>query len=92
MCVRASLNGAPIQLHRLWDGVITSSGNISRIKNIAFDLLRRFSSSNFRELDHPEPQGWAKESYEIAVKIAYKNGVCGAHPRGKQIIAGLLMR
>src|SRR5690349_23697914 len=34
-CVRASLNGAPIELHRLWDGVITSSGNINRIKNIA---------------------------------------------------------
>ena len=35
MCVRASLNGAPIELHRLWDGVIRSSGNISRLKNIA---------------------------------------------------------
>ena len=31
MCVRASLNGAPIELHRLWDGVITLSGNVSRI-------------------------------------------------------------
>jgi hypothetical protein len=36
MCVRASLNAAPVQLHRLWDGVITSSGKISRIRNIAF--------------------------------------------------------
>jgi hypothetical protein len=82
MCVRASLNGAPIQLHRLWDGVITSSGNIKRIKNVASELLRRFSGSSFRELDHPEPQAWAKESYEIAVKIAYKWGLRGT-PKGQ---------
>jgi hypothetical protein len=83
MCVRTSLKGAPIQLHRLWDGVITSSGNISRIKNIASDLLRRFSTSSFRELDHPEPQTWAKESYEIAVKIAYQNGSLRGTPKGQ---------
>jgi hypothetical protein len=82
MCVRTSLNGAPIELHRLWDGMITSSGNISRIKNIAFDLLRRFSGSMFRELDHPEPQAWAKESYDIAVKIAYENGSLRGTPEG----------
>ena len=81
MCVRASLNGAPIELHRLWDGVITSSGNISRIKNIEFGLLQRFSGSMFRELDHPEPQAWAKESYEIAVKIAYENGSLRGTPK-----------
>ena len=81
MCVRASLNGAPIELHRLWDGVITSSGHVSRIKNIAFDLLQRFSGSMFRELDHPEPQAWAKESYEIAVKIAYENGSLRGTPK-----------
>jgi S1/P1 Nuclease len=81
MCVRASLNGAPIELHRLWDGVITLSGNVSRIKNIAFDLLQRFSGSMFRELDHPEPQAWAKESYEIAVKIAYENGSLRGTPK-----------
>jgi len=83
MCVRASLNAAPIQLHRLWDGVITSSGNISRIKNVASDLLRRFSGSVFRELDHPERQAWANESYEIAVKIAYENGSLRGTPKGQ---------
>ena len=83
VCVRASLNGAPIQLHRLWDGVITSSGNINRITTIASDLLRRFSGSSFRELDHPEPEAWAKESYEIAVKIAYENGSLRGTPKGQ---------
>jgi hypothetical protein len=83
MCVRASLNGAPLELHRLWDGVITSSGNINRIRSIASDLLRRFSTSSFRELDHPEPEAWAKESYEIAVKIAYENGSLRGTPKGQ---------
>src|SRR5215467_736256 len=92
MCVRASLNGAPIELHRLWDGVITSSGNINRIRNIASDLLRRFSSSTFRELDHSEPEAWAKESYEIAVKTAYENGSLRGPPKGKRRIVGRLMQ
>jgi len=92
MCVRASLNGAPIELHRLWDGVITSSGNINRIRNIASDLLRRFSTSSFRELDHSEPEAWAKESYEIAVKTAYENGSLRGTPKGQRRIVGLLMQ
>jgi len=83
MCVRPSLNGAPIELHRLWDGLITSSGNVNRIRNIASDLLRRFSGSAFRELDQPKPEAWAKESYEIAVKIAYENGSLRGTPKGQ---------
>ena len=82
MCVRTSLKGAPIELHRLWDGVITSSQNVDRLRNIASDLVRRFSTSSFRELDHPEPQAWPKESYEIAVKIAYENGNLRGTPKG----------
>ena len=78
----AAFNGAPIELHRLWDGIITSSGNINRIRNIASDLLRRFSASNFRELDHPDPELRAKESYEIAVKVAYENGSLRGTPKG----------
>jgi hypothetical protein len=62
--------------------VITSSGNINRIRNIASDLLRRFSASNFRELDHPDPELRAKESYEIAVKVAYENGSLRGTPKG----------
>ena len=32
MCVRPSLNARPIELHRLWDELITSSGNARRVK------------------------------------------------------------
>src|SRR6476659_146228 len=34
-CVRVAQDRAALSLHRLWDGVITSSGNINRIRNIA---------------------------------------------------------
>ena len=44
------------------------------LRNIASDLLRRLSASTLRELDHSEPEAWVKESYEIAVKIAYEDG------------------
>jgi S1/P1 nuclease len=57
--------------------------NINGTRNIALDLLRRFSASSFRELDHPEPQAWAKESYEIAVKFAYENGSLRGTPKGQ---------
>ena len=83
MCVRVSLNGEPLELHRLWDGVITSSENTNQITSMASDLLHRFSTSPFRELDHPEPEAWAKESYEIAVKIAYENGSLRGTPKGQ---------
>jgi hypothetical protein len=90
MCVRPSLNARPIELHRLWDGPITSSRDIDRLRSIASDLLHRFSTSPFRELDHPEPEAWAKESYDIAVKIAYENGSLRVPRRGKRRIVGLL--
>jgi len=45
--------------------------------------LRRFSASTFRELDHSEPEAWAKESHEIAVKIAYENGSLRSTPKGQ---------
>jgi hypothetical protein len=60
-----------------------SSGNINRIRNIASGLLRRFSTSSFRELDHPEAEAWAKESYEIAVKIAYEDGSLRGTSKGQ---------
>ena len=90
MCVRVSLNAAPIELHRLWDAVITSSGNINRLRNTASDLLRQFSGSVFRELDHPDPEAWAKENYGIATKIAYENKACAARQRGQRAIVGRL--
>lgn len=83
MCIRVAPDRPPLELHRLWDGLITSTNNIGQLRKIAAVLLSRFSSSRFRELDHSEPESWAKESYEIAIKIAYQNGSLGGTPKGQ---------
>ena len=63
-----------MNLHQLWDGLITSSSNLNRLSQIATELLARFSKVGLRELDTDQAEGWAKESYEIATKIAYEGG------------------
>ena len=72
VCVRLAPGRAPLDLHRLWDGLITSTNNVGRLRNIATELLSKFSRVGLRELDQKQPEVWAKESYEIAVKIAYE--------------------
>jgi hypothetical protein len=43
-CVRVAQDRAPLSLHRLWDGLITSSNNTRRLRNIAIELQSRFTS------------------------------------------------
>jgi hypothetical protein len=65
-----------MDLHRFWDGVITSSSNLTRLRNEATVLRNRekFQRSQLTELASTDFESWAKESYEIATKIAYRNG------------------
>jgi S1/P1 Nuclease len=35
ICVRVTQTGQPMDLHRFWDGVITSSSNLTRLRNEA---------------------------------------------------------
>src|SRR5678815_3008253 len=55
-CLRVAQDRAALSLHRLWDGLITSSNNVGQLRKIAAALLSRFSSSSFRELDHSAPE------------------------------------
>jgi S1/P1 Nuclease len=66
----------PIDLHRFWDGGITSSSNLTRLRNEATSLRNRqeFQRSKLTELANTDFEAWAKESFEIATKIAYRNG------------------
>ena len=73
-CVHVAQDRAPLSLHRLWDGLITSSNNARRLRNIAIELQSRFTRSGLSELAVAAPEAWAKESYKIATKIAYQNG------------------
>jgi len=89
ICVRVTQAGQPMDLHRFWDGVITSSQNLTRLRNEATALRNRqeFQRSQLTELGNTAFESWAKESFEIATKIAYRNGgrigslrVCEDHP------------
>jgi hypothetical protein len=73
-----------MDLHRFWDGVITSSSNLTRLRNEATALRNRqeFHRGQLTELGNADFESWAKESYEIATKIAYRNGARIGIPRG----------
>src|SRR4030095_11146762 len=76
ICVRVTQVGQPMDLHRFWDGVITSSSNLTRLRNDATRLRTRqeFQRSQLNELRSTDFETWGKESFEIATKIAYRNG------------------
>ena len=48
---------------------------MGRLRSIATELLIKFSRVGLRELDQRLSDAWAKESYAIAVRIAYENGI-----------------
>ena len=41
ICVRVTQAGQPMDLHRFWDGVITTSKNLTRLRNEATALRNR---------------------------------------------------
>jgi S1/P1 Nuclease len=83
ICVQVTQAGQPIDLHRFWDGVITSSSNLTRFRNEATSLRNRqeFQRSHLTELTNTDFESWAKESFEIATKISYRNGALTGSPR-----------
>jgi S1/P1 Nuclease len=83
ICVRVTERGQPMDLHRFWDGVITSSSNLRRLRNEVTVLRNRqeFQRSQLTELANTDFELWAKESFEIATKIAYRNGGSIGIPR-----------
>lgn len=84
ICVRPSERRKPMDLHRFWDGVITSSSSTTRLINEATALRNRpeFAKLQLTELSSKGFESWAKEGFEIAVKIAYQNGALRGTPKG----------
>jgi hypothetical protein len=76
-----------MDLHRFWDRVITSSSNLTRLQNEATVLRNRqeFQRSQLTELASTSFESWAKESFEIATKIAYRNGGRIGSPKGATV-------
>jgi hypothetical protein len=73
-----------MDLHRFWDGVITTSANTSRLRNEAMALRNRaeFSRNQLTELTSTDYESWAKESLQIAAVITYQNGAVPGTPKG----------
>jgi S1/P1 Nuclease len=73
-----------MDLHRFWDGVITSSSNLTRLRNEATALRNRqeFQRGQLTELATTGFESWARESFEIATEIVYRNGELRGSPRG----------
>lgn len=86
ICVRPSQTGKPMDLHRFWDGLITSSPNATTLRNEATALRNRpeFSRSQLTELARRDFDSWAKESFAIATKITYQNGAVPGIPKGNR--------
>ena len=74
MCAGDS-GGATNESTPILGRVITSSQNLTRLRNEATALQNRqeFQRSQLTELANTDFESWAKESYEIAAKIAYLN-------------------
>ena len=64
--------------------MITSSSNVTRLRNEATALrnAQEFQRGQLTELRSTGFDSWAKESFEIATKIAYRNGGLIGAPRG----------
>src|SRR5262245_46649811 len=41
ICIRVTQTGQPIDLHRFWDGIVTSSQNLTRLRNDATTFRNR---------------------------------------------------
>ena len=55
--------------------MITSSSDLTRLRNAATEMRNStgFAKSQLSELGNTDFESWAKESFEIATKIAYRN-------------------
>jgi hypothetical protein len=78
ICARPAPDRRAMNLQAFWDGVITSSNNIKRLQNESRKLLTRpeFSRQNLTELTEPKFESWGRESFDIAVRIAYQKAHC----------------
>ena len=83
ICIRVTPDSAPVNLHMLWDGLITSSGDTRTPLNIAAQLRKKFPKPRLAEPATGEARAWAMESYAIAKQIAYMNGSLRGTPKGR---------
>ena len=59
---------------------------------MAVELRNRFSKTGLTEVAATDPEVWAKESFEIATKIAYRNGALRGTPKGQRADCGEVIK
>ena len=84
ICVRAASDAVPVNLHMLWDQLISSTEDVRALSNIAAELRSKYPAPWFKELATTDPTSWAKESYEIAKSAVYMNGAVRGTPKGQR--------
>ena len=67
ICVGVTEAGQPMDLHRFWDGVITSSSNLTRLRNEATALRNRqeFQRGQLTELANTDFESWARRASRL---------------------------
>jgi S1/P1 nuclease len=81
ICVRTAPDSVPMNLHMLWDGLITSSNDTRTLTSIAAELRKKFPKFRITQLASGEPKTWAEESFELATKTVYVNGGLRGTPK-----------
>lgn len=92
--VQAERGGQSVNLHALWDTLLTDTESYQNAANIATALrlredTKRDALAGVKEMD---PNAWVKESVDIAYRLAYLNGKIesGTKKQGALLPAGYL--
>ena len=75
--VRDPRSGVFLNLHSFWDGIVRGNGDAAEAIERGANLAARYPRSQFKQLKKAAPTAadtatWAKESYDIAQKVAYR--------------------
>ena len=70
-------------LHKFWDDVITRSERLTALEKLATFLRTRqeFAKPQLTELSTTDFEGWAKESFQAAIAVAYMGGTLKGAPK-----------
>lgn len=92
ICIRQSLKSNPRELHSFWDAIVTSHSTVTNLRREATILRNRieFERNQLEELTDREFDSWAKESFEIATRIAHQNGATVGTPKSGAKTCGAL--
>ncbi|MCZ2344375.1 MAG: S1/P1 nuclease [Bacteroidales bacterium] len=74
--IRVKPGNRPISLHKYWDDLLVGSARFRDVRNRATALRLRpeFARDKLTELADSDPETWARESLDLAVRVAHQNG------------------